>query len=40
MTLAFIETEAPLDRDVAPLEYTEHNNAILEDWLHQNVGGT
>ncbi|XXH02115.1 hypothetical protein Hte_008483 [Hypoxylon texense] len=37
---ACIETEAPLGRDVAPLEYTEHDDAVLEDWLRQHVETT
>lgn len=37
---ACIKTEAPLGRDVAPLEYTEDDDAVLEDWLRQNVAST
>ncbi|KAI0839680.1 alcohol oxidase-like protein [Hypoxylon sp. FL0890] len=36
---ACIETEAPLGRDVAPLEYTDEYDAVLEDWLRQNEEG-
>ncbi|KAI1141440.1 alcohol oxidase-like protein [Hypoxylon sp. FL0543] len=37
---ACIETDAPLGRDVAPLDYTADDDAVLEDWLRQNVAST
>ncbi|KAI0181677.1 alcohol oxidase-like protein [Hypoxylon sp. FL1284] len=37
---ACIETEGPLGREVAPLEYTAADDAVLEDWLRQNIAST
>ncbi|OTB04677.1 hypothetical protein M426DRAFT_11312 [Hypoxylon sp. CI-4A] len=37
---ACIETDAPLGRDVAPLEYTDDDDVVLEDWLRRNVASS